>query len=294
MDYPKISIVTPVLNQVKHIEETIQSILSQGYPNLEYIIIDGGSTDGTVDVIKKYESSLSYWVSEPDKGMYDAIQKGFEHSTGEIMAWLNADDMYHKGSLFTIAELFTIFSEVEWLEGAMSFWDNHSCGGRTIFVGPSRAFSKYDFLRGDYHWIEQEATVWRRSLWEKSGGLNTQLKYAGDFALWLSFFRHAKLYRADVLIGGFRRWSDQQLSVSGLDKYEEECRKVLQNEIISKEDLRVIKNYARVRRLNKLIARLRIKLDLETRYKLKHFGYPHKIYYSFTENRFCKARTIDL
>ena len=132
------------------------------------------------------------------------------------------------------------------------------------------------------------------ALWEKSGGLNTQLKYAGDFALWLSFFRHAKLYRADVLIGGFRRWSDQQLSVSGLDKYEEECRKVLQNEIISKEDLRVIKNYARVRRLNKLIARLRIKLDLETRYKLKHFGYPHKIYYSFTENRFCKARTIDL
>ena len=77
MDYPKISIVTPVFNQVKYLEETIQSILSQGYPNLEYIIIDGGSTDGTVDIIKKYESQLAYWVSEPDKGMYDALQKRF-------------------------------------------------------------------------------------------------------------------------------------------------------------------------------------------------------------------------
>ena len=286
MDYLKLSIVTPVLNQVNHIEATIQSILSQGYPNLEYIIIDGGSTDGTIDVIKKYESSLSYWVSEPDKGMYDAIQKGFEHSTGEIMAWLNADDMYHKGSFFTIAEIFSTFAEVEWLEGAISIWDNHDCGGRTVIVGPSRAFSKYDFLMGDYHWIQQEATVWRRSLWEKTGGLNTQLKYAGDFALWLSFFRHAKLYRTDALIGGFRTWCNQQLSVASRDKYEEECRTVLQSEVISREDFCIINKYYRICRLNRLIAKLRVRVDLESRFRSKYFGIPSKIFYSFSERKF--------
>lgn len=86
---PKISIVTPVYNQVGLIESTITSVLSQNYPNLEYIIIDGGSTDGTVDIIKKYENQLAYWCSEPDKGMYDAIRKGFEKSTGDIMAWIS-------------------------------------------------------------------------------------------------------------------------------------------------------------------------------------------------------------
>ena len=85
MKYPKISIVTPVFNQVQYLEQTILSIITQDYPNLEYIIIDGGSTDGTVDLIRKYEAHLTYWVSEPDNGMYHAIQKGFEHSTGEIM-----------------------------------------------------------------------------------------------------------------------------------------------------------------------------------------------------------------
>ena len=97
-NYPKISIVTPNYNGVKYLEQTIVSVLNQNYPNLEYIIIDGGSTDGSVEIIKKYESKLSYWVSEPDMGLYHAIQKGFEKSTGEIMAWINSDDMYVKGS----------------------------------------------------------------------------------------------------------------------------------------------------------------------------------------------------
>jgi glycosyltransferase involved in cell wall biosynthesis len=288
MDYPKISIVTPVLNQVKHVEATIRSILNQNYPNLEYIIIDGGSTDGTLEVIKKYAAQLSYWVSEPDNGMYEAIQKGFEHSTGEIMAWLNADDMYHKGSLFTIAEIFTVYPEVEWLEGANSVWDNHDCGGRAVAVWQGKAFSKYDFFVGDYHWVQQESTAWRRSLWEKTEGLNTQLKYAGDFALWLSFFRHAKLYQTSALVGGFRKWSSHQLSVAHIDKYEEECRSVLQNEEISKEDILILKRYNKIRKINKIIAKLRIRLDLETRYKKKYFGYPPRIYYSMDEGRFIK------
>lgn len=288
MTFPKISIVTPVLNQVNLLEYTIQSILNQNYPNLEYIIIDGGSTDGTVDIIRKYESYITYWTSEPDNGMYEAIQKGFEHSTGEIMAWLNSDDMYHKGSLFTIAEIFATFPEVEWIEGINTFWDNHECGGRTVAVDNSRPFSKYDFFMGDYRWIQQESTVWRRSLWDKTTGLNTKLRYAGDFALWLSFFRYAKLYRANALIGGFRIWNSNQMSQGFPDKYEEECSKILQNEPISIEDMSVIKRYNRISKFYRFISKSKIlsKIHLEQRFRIKYFEYPPLIYYSFLEKKF--------
>ncbi len=104
--YPKISIVTPSYNQGQYLEETIQSILSQNYPNLEYIIIDGGSTDNSIDIIKKYESQLTYWISEPDKGQANAINKGLEKCTGEIFNWVNSDDLLAPGSLSKVAEAF--------------------------------------------------------------------------------------------------------------------------------------------------------------------------------------------
>ncbi len=285
---PKISIVTPVYNQVKYLEYTIQSILSQNYPNLEYIIIDGGSTDGTVDIIRKYESQLAYWVSEPDNGMYDAIQKGFNHSTGEIMAWLNSDDMYHKGALFTIAEIFSTMPEVEWLEGANCFWDNHPCGGRTVSVHHNRKISKFEYLMGDYKWIQQESTVWRRSLWEKTNGINTELRYASDFALWLSFFRHAKLYRTEALIGGFRKWSSNQLSIKMFDKYEKECNITLRNETVPLEDLNIIQRYKRIQKINHIFSKIFwfSKYDLALWYKNKYFDYPPQICFSFEHNKF--------
>src|SRR5215207_3198072 len=106
MNYPKVSVVTASLNQVQYIEETILSLLNQQYPCLEYIIIDGGSTDGTIDIIKKYEDRLKYWTSEKDNGLYDALNKGFKITTGEILGWLNADDILHRNSLFILAEIF--------------------------------------------------------------------------------------------------------------------------------------------------------------------------------------------
>ncbi|MBK6904813.1 MAG: glycosyltransferase [Saprospirales bacterium] len=108
MTRPKISIVTPCFNQVHYIEETIRSVLDQAYPNLEYIIIDGGSTDGTAEIIKKIRKQPALLGFEPDAGMYDAVQKGFEKSSGELMAWINSDDLLHRGALNTVSEIFPL------------------------------------------------------------------------------------------------------------------------------------------------------------------------------------------
>ena len=103
-NFPRISIVTPSFNQVRYIERTIRSTLNQGYPNLEYLVIDGGSTDGTVDVIKRYESKLSYCISERDNGQISAINKGLKRATGDWVGWQNSDDIYFEGTLASVAE----------------------------------------------------------------------------------------------------------------------------------------------------------------------------------------------
>jgi glycosyltransferase involved in cell wall biosynthesis len=228
---PKITIVTPNYNGAKYLEETIQSVLNQGYPNLEYIIIDGGSTDGSVDIIKKYESRLAYWVSEPDAGLYHAIQKGFERSTGDIMAWINSDDKYHRGAFSIVTELFNQFPQIEWLQGIPSIYDEQ---GRTVMVDHFRAWCKADIYSGRYQWIQQESTFWRRSLWDKAGAmLDTRLKYAADFELWLRFFRHAELYSLKALLSGFRFRSANQISQDFHLEYQQEVLDAIKNEVES-------------------------------------------------------------
>jgi glycosyltransferase involved in cell wall biosynthesis len=231
MPYPKISIVTPSLNQGIYLEETILSVLNQNYPNLEYIIIDGGSTDGSVEIIKKYEQQLTCWISEPDKGMYDAIQKGFDKCTGEIMAWIGSDDKYHPGAFDTISEIFTSFAEIHWVSGPYTFFDEK---GRTIHVASPLRWSKFDFFIHSHRkgkFIEQESVFWRRSLWEKAGGfVDTHIRYAGDYELWLRFFRYGKLYITTALIGGFRRRSSDQLSLDHRTAYLYEIETLLKKE----------------------------------------------------------------
>lgn len=233
MIFPKISIVTPSFNKGSFIEKTIQSILGQGYPNLEYIIIDGGSTDNSIDIIQKYQTSLKYWISEKDHGMYHAIQKGFEQSTGEIMGWLNSDDILHPKSLFTIAEMFSSCDGVDWIQGYPTVIDET---GRIVYTRKARN-NKFDFYKKKYRdgvFIQQESTYWRQTLWKKAGShVSTLYQYAGDFELWMRFFNYATLYNTSAMIGAFRFSGDGQITNNHYDAYLNECDVIIDKAILN-------------------------------------------------------------
>lgn len=229
--WPKISIITPSYNQGQFLEATICSVLAQNYPNLEYIVIDGGSTDNSVEIIKKYEEYLTYWVSEKDAGQYDAINKGFARCSGEIMAWLNSDDMYCPWAFRTVGEVFSDLSEINWLTTLNpGRWDY---AGNCLGFGSIPGFSRQCFFDGvnlPVHgrhgwWIQQESTFWRRSLWEAAGGLDTSVSLAGDFDLWCRFWVRENLYSIIAPLGGFRI---QELQRSkNIDKYFSEAEACL-------------------------------------------------------------------
>lgn len=275
MQYPKITVVTPVYNQVKYLEETVLSIVNQNYPNLEYVIIDGGSTDGTVDIIKKYEKYLSYWVSEPDKGMYDAIQKGFEHSTGEIMCWLNSDDIFFDKCLFAIADVFMHHPMVEWFCGKSA-----TLNANGMIIGLDNTddirFCKYDFYLNRGFWVPQSSTIWRRSMWEKIGGqLDTSLRLAGDFDLWLRFINIAPQYVVNTLIGTYRV-REGQLSQM-MDKYMAEVELSVKNNPLPSEELTLLRTYARKLKWAERIDRLKI-FNGERVVRLRHFAGVHHLF----------------
>lgn len=227
---PKISIITPNYNGGQFLEETILSVINQGYPNLEYIIIDGGSTDGSIDIIRKYESKLAWWTSEPDNGLYYALKKGFVISTGEIMGWINSDDQLIGNSLFTLADIFTNNKKINWIQGYPTVIDEF---GRIVFHRPQRykrdQFLSKSFMDGNF--IQQESTFWRRSLWELAGArISTEYKYAGDFELWTRYFNYEKLYITNAIIGSFRIRKSGQLSQVYYKEYLAECNEIINND----------------------------------------------------------------
>lgn len=219
-DYPRISIITPSYNQAAFLRKTLDSVLDQHYPNLEYIVIDGGSTDGSVDILREYDAKLTYWVSEPDQGQSHAINKGFARATGEIMTWLNSDDVLLPGSLHTVGEIFARYPQIQWLTGQPANLDVHD--HLRVFplkTGRFRALIR----RGWYHgrglgFIRQEGTFWRRSLWEKVGAsINEAKHYAMDNDLWRRFAQHADLVTVDMPLAAFR--SQPKQKTAQLNRY---------------------------------------------------------------------------
>jgi len=249
-DLPRISIVTACLNHADYLEATLQSILGQGYPNLEYVVMDGGSTDGSLDIIARHEDYLTHWESRPDDGQYHAIQRGFELTTGELMLWLNADDMLHRNALWTIVDMFRQLPQVEWVIGMPTEYDVF---GRAMATTARNRWSRLGYLRGDHGTIQQESVVWRRSLWERAGGcLDTSYNLAADVELWMRFFRHAPLYTALTFIGGFRKVPGQR-SRRHRDVYQAEVERIMQREPLTAGDAAAL---ARSRRFDRLWLRL--------------------------------------
>lgn len=220
----KFTIVTPCYNCCQYIESCILSVMHQTYSNFEHIIIDGGSTDGTLKIIEKYSNLYNMtYISEPDQGMYDAINKGFNFATGDVFSWLNADDSYMPWTLETLSKIFEN-EEYEWVTGIPALMDSNG----TLYSKKNfdvRTYSQRAIAKGKHHgrgrgFIQQESTFWRRELWEESNGLNVAYKYAGDFDLWKRFAKLTPLYSVNTILSAFRV-HDGQKSADFINYYGE-------------------------------------------------------------------------
>jgi glycosyltransferase involved in cell wall biosynthesis len=208
IDKPKITIVTPVYNCAEYIEETIQSILMQNYQNIEYIIVDGSSRDGTCEIIERYKKQINFFISEKDLGMYDALDKGFKLATGKYLTWLNADDLYFNNAISRTMELMEK-NNYQWINGISATLQKNKIKLRPLYHYPNIILKNRLMTPCLWGYIPQESTIFTKELYIKSGGINRQFKYAGDFDLWRKFSKHSQLISVNIPIGIFRKRNNQ-------------------------------------------------------------------------------------
>ena len=191
--------VTPSYNQASFLEQTIRSVLLQGYPDLEYIIMDGGSTDGSVDIIRKYEKWLTYWVSEPDKGQSHAINKGFEKATGDVYGWLNSDDFLMKDALGSVAGAYEASPDAGvWCGGCLRV----RADGSSVWVRWPNRSDPEGIARWKENSFGQPACFFSRGAWDLCGPLDEELEYGMDFDLWLKLANKFALRKIDKVLAG--------------------------------------------------------------------------------------------
>lgn len=215
-NYPKITIVTPSYNQAKFLRETIESVLNQNYPNLEYFIIDGGSTDGSVDIIQEYNDRIDWWVSEKDKGQSDAICKGFERATGDLFAWLNSDDVYFPEALWKIGKAYAQFPGASIYVGGIAVGEKGDGGIRkcSIPTAVHIMLSDYGILG-----FGQQSSFFDANVYRQTGGLNRNLyiRMDGDIMYRLMKNNHRAMVIDDMI--GFFRWHETTKSTISVDRY---------------------------------------------------------------------------
>jgi glycosyltransferase involved in cell wall biosynthesis len=174
--YPKVTVVTPSYNQAEFIESTILSVLNQNYPNLEYIIIDGGSTDNSVNIISKYKDWLAYWISQPDKGQADAINRGFEKGTGDYFCWINSDDIIYPDFITERIKQFNDNPDIDFIYGDIDEGENID----SLVLRKGRAINSIDVIKNIDVEIPQQSAVWKKSVFIKAGMLDTELNVLLD------------------------------------------------------------------------------------------------------------------
>ncbi len=200
MSLPRISIVTPSFNQAEFIERTILSVIGQNYPDLEYIVIDGGSNDGSLEIIKKYQDRLAYWVSEPDRGQSDALNKGFAKATGEIVGWLNSDDLYCPGALMRVAEAFREDPQADVWYGGIYLIDSRDRVIDAIWPGEPDPFYTVHVALD----IHQQGLFWRRRLMDRVGLIDETLDFAMDWDFIIRLLLVGRFKRLRQHLGMFR------------------------------------------------------------------------------------------
>ena len=199
-EYPLVTIVTPSYNQADYLERTILSVLNQDYARIEYIVIDGGSTDGSIDIIKRYEDRIAFWISEPDNGQSHAINKGFKHATGEIFNWLNSDDILMPSATSIAVHYLTTYPQYGMVYGDRLVVDQHD---QILACIELPSFSRFLYKFGGF--LPQETSFFRRELWRQANGLDEDLHISMDRDLWLKFMKVGRLYHIPFVLGSWRQ-----------------------------------------------------------------------------------------
>ena len=264
---PTFTIVTPSYNQGKYLETTINSVISQeGDFCIDYIVMDGGSTDNSLSIIKACDEMIQSgraqircrrvnftWSSARDGGQYDAINKGFALSSGQIMGWINSDDMYLPAAFKTIAMVFRRFPQVHWVTANATRIDKD---GMITDVETSALFPRALVARGAFNgknapFIQQESTLWRRSLWDQlEGKLGASYEYAADFDLWRRFAHTAELVKIRTQLGAFRNHCEQK--TNNLAGYNSELEKMGEVSLPDRIGLKITKILSRLYLLDRV------------------------------------------
>lgn len=227
----KITVIVPCFNMVDYISQTIESIISQKYGNLELIIIDGGSNDGTLHEIYKYKKYITHFISERDDGQYHAINKGLEIATGDIVSWLNADDTYFPWTLSTVSKIFNKYSDVNWIIGTSAFLNED---GELTQIRkrngskPKRYIANGWFNDGLFGYLQQESMFWRKNILNDHGLLNLNYRLASDFELWTRFAIREELVAVDLPLAAFRIRSGSRSNIFKT-KYLKEVDDIVRN-----------------------------------------------------------------